>query len=412
MDKFIQAEFALLKALAHKPNFDAYYESLDEKLLTDDTKLLLHNYKKYYELYGSDDIDFNAFYSHFSQNWNSDLDADDMEYYKQQVIPNIVSIRDSQIGNSLLMLEEKQCVDKMRKSLHNGVDVSKLRDYIDTYERKYQDIVVNTDTDAYTIDRVDFSVLDKASGIPWMLPTLQRALGSLVQGQFVVVSADYGTGKSAFVINQAVKAFVKCQDRPILYFNSEGTQADVFTRFLSCLYHKHINGGFEEVLERIDEVKEKFQDKFNYQNFMVFQITVGDFALVKQKVEQYKPALIIIDIADVLSKEEDVRSLKKLYDSMRLLSGVYCPIIATTQSGDTSYQDKNSGEIKTRKFLGGKALYGSKAGKGGAADTIITIGKDDSIPDIRYINVPKKKRGEQVKFTCEIVDKFSMYKEN
>ena len=362
MDKFVQAEFSLLKALSVRENFNTYYDSINKKHLTDDTNLLLKDYKKYFDRYDHEVIDMNELYTHFAQSWHKELDSDDIDYYKNEVFPRIADIRDSQIANALLIIEEKNTTDKITQELQSGIDVEKIQELLTDYNTLYQDTILKNDDEAFTIDNVDFGVLDKANGIPWFLPSLQRGLGSLVQGQFVVVSADYGTGKSAFVINQAVKAFTRQPDKPILYFNSEGTQADVFCRFLSCLYHKHIKGGFEEVLERIDEVREKFAANFDVKNFMVFQTTVGSIGQLKQKVEQYKPSLVIIDIADVLAAEEDVRGLKKLYDTLRLLSGAYCPIIGTTQSGDTSYKDPQTGEIKTRKFLGDKALYGSKAG--------------------------------------------------
>jgi len=109
--------------------------------------------------------------------------------------------------------------------------------------------------------------------------------------------------------------------------------------------------------------------------------------------------------------EEDTTSLKKLYDNLRVLSGEACPIIGTSQAGNTEYLDKETNKLKTRKWLTDNHLYGSKAGKGGSADTMIMIGKDDDDPVVRFINVTKNKRGKALKITCRCIDKFSRYEE-
>lgn len=404
-------ELELLQALSHKDNYKKYEPHINYKRLMEDTRIILTDYGRWFDLYkNKDQIDFGSLATHFTQDWHKkDLDDDDIDYYVKEVFPRLEENKDIDCSRTILSLHAKQTADLIADNVD---DIDKVQEYVDSYKEYRQNICIQEDEEAYTIDKVDFSVLDKDKGIPWFLPSLQRGLGSLVQGQFVVVSADYGTGKSAFIISQAVKAFkhLKDSNRPILYFNSEGTQADVFGRFLSNLYSAHIQGGFEEVFSRIDEVRDKFCETYPHNNFMVFQISVGAINKIRAKIEQYKPALVFIDICDVLAPEEDVMNLKKLYDHIRLLSGEYCPIIGTTQSGDTSYRDKE-GNTKTKKWLNEKALYGSKAGKGGAADTIITIGKDDEKPNIRYVHTPKKKRGEVVSCTCEIIDKFSLYRE-
>ncbi len=113
---------------------------------------------------------------------------------------------------------------------------------------------------------------------------------------------------------------------------------------------------------------------------------------------------------DILAQVEDPITLKKLYDNIRLLSLEFCCIIGTTQSGNTTWFDKESGAEKSKKFLTDKDVLGCKA-KSAAAETMITIGKDSNNPKLRYISVPKKKRGSAVNITCEIIDTYSLYQE-
>jgi hypothetical protein len=414
--KDIAIESSLLKLLSERKHYDVFASTLDYKKLLPDTVILLSDYDKYFKAFNHDAIDWGVFFTEFAQNWHRrDFDDNDIAYYKDSVFPTIRNVGELEVNRAIVSLIERSTAEKLLRIVSGAFSQEEAQKVLDEHTQRTSGLVASDDDDCFSLDKVDFSILDKANGIPWFLPTLQKGLGSLVQGQFVVVSADYGTGKSAFVISQAVAAFKHAQKHkdvgPILYFNSEGTTADVFCRFLSCLYNAKIYGGFEEVLTRIDEVRNKFSSAFNIKNLLVFQVGCGDMFKIQQKIDMYKPSVVIIDIADVLAPEEDPKSLKKLFDGIRLLSAKYCPIIATTQSGDTSYKDNSTGDIKHRKWLGDKALYGSKAGKGGAASEIITIGKDDDIKNIRYISTPKKKRGTMVQMTCELIDEYSLYRE-
>lgn len=410
--KEVILEAQLLKLMAIKSNFDQYNSYIDYKRILPESLVILTDYKKYYELYQEHaEIDWNVFYTHFSQTWHtSSNDNIIVEDFIAHILPAIKTA-DATNEAAILGLIQKQLVDKITNS---SFDSAKIRKYLDDYETTEAKLTGKIDKEIVTIDDADFSVLDKSIGIPWFLPTLQDGLGSLVKGQLVVISADYGVGKSGFVVSQVARALewsLKYDKGCILYFNSEGTAEDVYGRICSNLYHKQIRGGFEEVFEKIDLVKEQFKLRYGAQRLLVSQISHNSVEWVNSKILKYNPSLVVIDITDNLAKEEDVQNLKKTFDRLRVLSGLSCPILATTQSGDTSYQDKESGQIKTRKWLGDKALYGSKTGKGGAADTIITIGKDDNNPTLRYIATPKKKRGRSVNITAELIEEFSLFRE-
>lgn len=389
---------------------------VDVKRLLPNTALVLRDYDKYFKLYKHEEIDWNLFYTQFSQNWHEgELESSDIEYYKDAVFTAIANSDADDADKALLGIIQREYAEEVSKACTQSIDVSKLRQIIDMYEDKVNKISRIADKDVHTIDSVDFEVLDKKSALEWFLPSLQHSLLGISEGQFIIVSADYGTGKSAFVINQIVHSFVQLSRKkdagPILMFNSEGTAADVFGRFLSNLYKNEIPGGFEEIVERRDEVKEMFTSKYNTDMFKCIQVAdVGNFNGIKQKVLKYKPSLVIIDICDKLAKEEDVQSLKKLYDDLRVLASVTCPIIGTSQSGDTSYYDGDKKEVVNKKWLGDHDLYGSKTGKGGAAETMIMIGKDVN-SSVRYVSVTKKKRGQPVRIVCELIDKYSEYRE-
>ncbi len=407
-------ESALLSTMSNRQNYDLYINSVDKKRLLPATSLLLMDYKKYFDMYKvHNTVDFGQFLTQFSQNWhNKDLDQLDIEYYRDYVFPAIQKAEGTE--HCLLGLMHKQTTDELIEVANNDFNVAKLREILEKHESKEQLILLDHDNEAITSSTVDLSVLDKTNGIPYFLPSLQTSLGGIIQGQFVVVSADSNTGKSAFCISQAVHAFLsfdkKPEKGPILYFNSEGTPGDIFGRFWSNLYKKQIPGGIEDIVQRREEVRDKFNARFDASKFVVFQMGTSGIAYIRAKLKKYKPSLVIIDMLDILATVEDPITLKKLYDNIRLLSLEFCAIIGTTQSGNTTWFDKESGEEKHKKFLTDKDVLGCKA-KSAAAETMITIGKDSNNPKLRYISTPKKKRGVMCNLTCEIEDSYSLYKE-
>lgn len=411
-----QTETALLKSLSNRDNYDKYIKYVDIKRVLPNTSTLLKDYKRYYDKYTShNDIDFGKFYTEFAQDWHvKDLEQQDIDYYRDYVFPAISNCPAGDAAECTRVLIDKQHVEEIANCVQEGLDVSKLRQIIDTYEKMYN---INLEEDVSgTIRDADFSVLDKSKGIPWCLPSLQRCLMSLTNGQFVIFSGDSNSGKSALAMQQVAHTLkhnlrIKSAS-PILYYTSEGTREDAYGRQLSCLYKDKVTGGFEEIVERIDEIATKFEQTFGLNALRVFHMhDVPTFEAVERQVMKYKPCLVIVDICDKLAKEEDVTSLKKLYDNLRVLSGVTCPIIGTSQSGDTSFVDEKTGEQRNQKWLGASKTYGSKSGKQGAADTIVTIGKENEESMLRYIYTPKQKRGEQVKITCILHRQYSFFEE-
>ncbi len=414
--KDIILESALLSTMSRRENFTLYVNSIDKKRLLPQTLVVLNDYEKYFKMYPEHDtVDFGQFVTQFTQNWHrKDLEQFDIDIYRDCVFPAISKVESGKSDHCLLGLMNKQTTEELLEVANNDFNIAKLRAILEKHEHKEQLILLDHDNDAITSATVDLSVLDKTSGIPYFLPSLQTSLGGLIQGQFVVVSADSNTGKSAFCISQAVHAFRHFDNQPergpILYFNSEGTPGDIFGRFWSNLFKKQIPGGIEEIVTRREEVREKFNARFDASKFVVFQMGTSGISYIRAKLNKYKPSLVIIDMLDILASVEDPITLKKLYDNIRLLSLEYCAIIGTTQSGNTTWFDKESGAEKSKKFLTDKDVLGCKA-KSAAAETMITIGKDSNNPKLRYISTPKKKRGVMCNLTCEIEDSYSLYKE-
>ncbi len=415
----ISLEASLLKALSNRKAYTQFINSLDKKKLIPLTAKLLDDYKIYFKSYQSDDIDWQLFYTDFSQNWHKeDLDARDLAHYRDTVFPLIQnSVVDDGMYISLL---ERDASSSISKSLEKGVDLVYINDVTSTLSRLKATYLNQHDESVFNIANLDLTVLDNSNGIEWFLSSLQAGLGSLMPGQFVIVAADSDTGKSAFCISQAVHVFKQIAQqhnkvgntRPILYCTSEDTREDLACRFLSCLYKDKCLGGFEEIINKFEKVNESFKKHFDSSLFIGVPLRgPSDMLNLRQKIDMYNPCIIIIDMLDKLSNSDNIQDLTKLYQEIRGIANDGYPIIGTSQTGNTSYQDKETKEYKHRRWLTDKDLSGSKSGKQGAAYCMIMIGKDDEVPGVRYLSTTKKKRGKHVNVTCEIQDAYSFYRE-
>lgn len=412
----IKLEAALLKSMTNRANYASFSRCLDYKRLIPITNIMLLDYAKYYDRYPDHkEIDWNTFYTDFSQLWHrKDTVGEDLEYYRETVFP---LIQNAEIHNSLYVnLLQRQATQAIEAILETGFDQRKIDGVLEDLKDKLKIYQKDTDDDIFKLDTIDLSLLDTSNGLSWFLPSLQSGLGSHMAGQFIVVAADSNAGKSAFCISQAVhifKALHKSKiDRPILYCTSEDTKEDLAGRFLSNLYRDKCLGGFEEVVQQYGRISSHYASHYNPDLFIGMQIrSHADMFKIKQKIDTYKPCVVIIDMLDKLSASDNIQDLTKLYQEIRSIANDGYPIIGTSQSGNTSYQDRATGDYKHRKHLKDKDLANSKSGKQGAAYAMVMIGMDDDVPGVRYITTTKKKRGSHVSTTCILTERYSLYEE-
>lgn len=412
--KDVAIESSLLNIMANKNNYELYIHLIDYKKLLSNTSIILKDYDKYYTLYPEHNaVDWGLFYTQFVQNWHTNEDEQEITYYRDYVFPAIQTIEVDNSDKCIIGLLKKCMAEEALKHLD---DLIKLREILDKYEEKINGIQNVQNKEDVTAETVDLSALDKSNGIPHFLPSFQAGLGGITIGDFIVVPGDVNTGKTAWAICQVSETLRwklnNPEAGPVLFLTSEDTEGTVFARVWSNLYADSLVDGFEQVCLDRHKVQQTFIDEHGKDSLIVVHMSnIENIKEVKKRIVEYKPCLMVTDIADKLAPDEDAQNLKRLYDQLRLLSTMHCPILATTQAGVTEYFDKEDMEQKARKWLTLKDLYGSKTGKAGAATIVIGIGKDMRNKNIRYINTAKKKRGKNVQLECEFIEKYSMYKE-
>lgn len=248
------------------------------------------------------------------------------------------------------------------------------------------DLFVSADLSAIA-DRIS------SSGYEWRLDCLNRSLGPLRHGNFVIVAARVEVGKTTFLASEA--SFVAQQmpvDRPVVWVNNEEESSVVFFRIVQAALGKDSktlvddpDGSMKAYTALMGGNKDKIRVTKDTNNKRDLEALF----------DELKPGLIIFDQLDKVlgfhyKEEREDQSLGRAYKWARELARTYGPVIAASQISASAV------ELKDPPFIGMESLRGSKTDKPGEADAIITLGKfkePKSIEEemLRTLNVPKNK---------------------
>ena len=232
-----------------------------------------------------------------------------------------------------------------------------------------------------------------SSGYEWRLDALNRSLGPLRTGNFVIVADRVEVGKTTFLASEvSYLAQQLPKERPVVWVNNEEESSVVFFRIVQAalgVESKTIIADSKKAMADYTAMMGGNKDKIRVTKDLN---NVRDLETLFREVN---PGLIIfdqLDKVDGFNKGDEREDLKlgKIYKWARELARNYGPVIAASQLSASVV------DLKDPPFIGMDALRGSKTDKPGEADVVITIGKykDPKSPEeemIRTINVPKNK---------------------
>jgi len=232
-----------------------------------------------------------------------------------------------------------------------------------------------------------------SSGYEWRLDALNRSLGPLRTGNFIIVAARVEVGKTTFLASEvSYLAQQLPKDRPVVWVNNEEESNVVFFRIVQAalgLESKDIIADSKGAMDKYTALMGGDKDKIRVTK------DTNNLRDLETLFKEVNPGLIVFDQLDKVDgfnktdDREDIR-LGKIYKWARELARSYGPVIAASQLSAGAV------EMKDPPFIGLDALRGSKTDKPGEADAVLTIGKfkEPKSPEeemIRTINVPKNK---------------------
>jgi replicative DNA helicase len=227
------------------------------------------------------------------------------------------------------------------------------------------------------------------TGFDWRLPDLNKSVGPLRKGDFIIIGATPETGKTTALASEA--SFMAEQmkdDEVVLWINNEEGSDKVRLRCIQAAL------GWTNAKMLADP-------KLTYQTYLdlmggvdrlkIVRAEEMDVHMIDAMFKKYNPGLIIMDQlwkVPGFTREAGANEVMRqalLFNKGREWAKKYCPLITVHQA---------DGSAVGQKYLDMSQLYMSRIAIQGEADAIIMIGKSNDPADAdnaRYLHIPKNK---------------------
>jgi hypothetical protein len=227
-------------------------------------------------------------------------------------------------------------------------------------------------------------------GLEWRLEELNISLGPARQGDFILIAAYVGAGKTTLAASEVTHMASQIpSDRPVVWVNNEEESNKVKLRIMQSALGLTVSD-----IRADEKAATAMYDKLMGKPNRIL-VTPNDASActvhkLTELLAKVNPAIIVFDQLDKVrgfERESDGKEYERLgllYKWARELSHKYGPTFAITQCDGTA---DGSQYIKMNQ------LRGSKVDKPAEADAIITVGKVDNpaMKNKRFIHVPKNK---------------------
>ena len=395
-------DLTILRILRYRDKFEKMYSSLPICAFDAKTDVILKDFKQYFLDFPSHDkVDPDTFDTFFAfqhptlnpeqkgffktlfHRMHVDADADT----EKGIITRILELEfGTKIGNILTKYNAGEDID-IQRAVEEANETLKLQ-----LERKVRlPWVQDSIYDLLEEDSTHF-------GFKWRLDCLNNCMRPIKPGDFGLIAARPGAGKTTFLTDQLthfasqLSTIYPNEERPIIWFNNEGPGKRIVTR----LYQSALNASIKDLLElrsanTIVEQYEKAIGKLS--NIRVMDVHDCWNYEVSDIMQECKPGLVVFDMIDNIkfggsfggARTDQV--LEGMYQWARVLGVRFdCPVFATSQIS-------NEGDGMQYPTIG--MLKDSKTGKQGALDLQLMIGKsnDPCMKTSRFMGIPKSKLG-------------------
>lgn len=392
-------ELTLLKVFCSKDTYKQYADFIEQKNMEYHIKVLLQDFKVYFEQYGKDITDFSEFYLWFSQIQHPNLPEATYIIYKQ-MIDKLAETECGITSEILLEFQKRQIIGELEDHFKTGFNLEFVQETIDNYKKSISQVATDTDDEdlvQYTLDDL-LKGVDKTTGLKWRLNVLNDSIGAIKRGYLIIVGAFVDVGKTSFAISETTYMAQQLEEGCILWLNNE--EEDY--RVLRKIWKSTLGCTDSDLIRFPEKAEEHFKRKMHGDINRIKLINVRKKTIkgIAKLFEKYNPKLVVIDQADKIMNPSfkaftDHGQLKNIYGELRTLANTFCPVIAISQADSSAmYKSRESEEYTYTLYPHHRQLDGSKVGKPGEADAIIMIGRRAESNTTRGIHVSKNKFGD------------------
>ncbi len=388
-------EIELLKILENKDIYNKYSNLIKEHTVTKETKQIISDIKAFFKDNPTvTDIDWSKFSTWFCVIKHPTYKPEKIELYRSilatvAIVPVDPDFKDA-ILKKFIERDYAAKISEISLKVYEGddsVSLSEVTTVINSY---------NTETGK--IDDLDRSLITEdiselashvltGPGYDWRMDCLNKSLGPLRKGDFIVVGARPDTGKTTFLAAEATHIAPQLkEDEHVIWFNNEEDGRKVRWRGIQSA----LGWTREDMLLDLVRTREEYIKLMGNLNKILI---VDKAALYIQDIndilKKYKAGLIIFDqLRKVHGFESEAGNeairLQMLFQQGREWAKEFAPVINVHQA---------RGDAEGAKWIEMNQFDNSQTGIQGEADAIITIGRshEPGYEKSRFIYVPKNK---------------------
>lgn len=414
----------LLAILFNKDNYYKFKQYVNVDILPKESKQILRDLDEFYTKHTTIiDIDIESFTAWFFVVKHTHLKSEQYQLYQdifdaiKVILTSTLSSTATEIIQSFIHRDYASRVADIAMSVAEGqpkIELTSCLPLIEEYEQKCGTAEA-LEKDSLITDDFDELLVEAGHGLNWRLDELNKSLGPLRKGNFIVVGKLPESGGTAFTISEATHmASQIASDEVILYFVNEEPGTALRQRVICST----INRNWAYVKANKATCVDTY-NKHGGNKVKVYSAHGKSMREIENIVKFYKNKVRLIAIDQlwkVVSFDKgtnDVTRITNLFVKARRIAAEYAPVIAVHQAEGSAY----NGE-----YIDMSQLYMSRIGIQGEADAIITIGVDPNATPMtehdRFINIPKNKlaggpvseeRFRHSKWKVKIVPEVSRY---
>ena len=374
-------DLSLLTFVSTRDNWENYGDIIEKGLCNRISWALIKDIGDYYKSHPDvHEVDATDFMAWMNLIRHPDKKSDDLEMYGTVI--KTATEADPVSDQFLATIKEaklKSKIGHLTDDLSSGT-VS-LDEYFDSVRHLEPTSLASDDYDV-NITLMDIAdKVTKNAGLYWRLEDLNKSIGPINKGDFIVIGKRPETGGTSFLCSEATFMFEQ-MDQDVLIINNEEDPSKLVTRLMSCA----LNVDYRDLIANPAKYTSTYASWLDENRIHIKHKSDASISDIRRWMDAGNYGLLGVNVLMKLAvpgKLEDHDKLQYIGTELRAMSTDYAPIMGIQQADPTA---------DGVKYIHQDKLYKSKTALQGEADVLIMIGLDyDEPPDRRYIHVAKNK---------------------
>ena len=374
-------DLSLLNFVSTRDNWQDYGSVIEKGLCNKVSWQLIQDIGAYYEDHPSvNSIVPTDFMVWMNLSRHPDKKSDDLEMYATVI--KTATEREPESDQFLATIKDAKLKSRLQ---HLTDDLAAGRVKMD----EYFDTVRHLEPEAIEVDDYDVNItlidiankVAKSEGLYWRLEDMNKSVGPINSGDFIVIGKRPETGGTSFLCSEATFMFEQ-MDKDILIINNEEEPSKLVTRMMSCA----LDVDYRHLIANPVKYYEDFREWLDGRRIHMKHKPTASVTDVRRWLDAGDYGLLGVNVLmklQVPGKLEDHDKLQYIGTELRAMAIDHCPVMGIQQA------DNSADGVK---YIHQDKLYKSKTALQGEADVLIMIGLDyDEPPDRRYIHVAKNK---------------------